>query len=119
MFARREAKTRIRQRDWLKLAGEKIRREQVGSVPTFLSVLANKFTWLKTGFKNLNISKTKRDCEKLKTHLDSSRNVVLLCLQLDQRFFRCSGTLKSPILNCLTLMLLLAKPFGSTFQRMK
>ena len=34
--ARREAKTRIRQRDWLKLPGEKIRREQVGSVPTFL-----------------------------------------------------------------------------------
>ena len=24
-----------RQRDWLKLAGEKIHREQVGSVPTF------------------------------------------------------------------------------------
>ena len=43
-FARAsEAKTRIRQRDWLKLAGEKIRREQVGSVPTFLSVRANKF----------------------------------------------------------------------------
>ena len=37
-FARRQAKTRIRQHDWLKLAGEKIRREQVGSVPTFLSV---------------------------------------------------------------------------------
>ena len=31
LFARREAKTRIRQRDWLKLAGEKIRCEQVGS----------------------------------------------------------------------------------------
>ena len=29
LFARREAKTRIRQRDWLKLTGEKIRREQV------------------------------------------------------------------------------------------
>ena len=43
LFARREAKTRIRQRDWLKLAGEKIRCEQVGSVPTFLSVRANKF----------------------------------------------------------------------------
>ena len=43
LFARREAKTRIRQRDWLKLAGEKIRREQVGSVPTFLSVRTNKF----------------------------------------------------------------------------
>ena len=43
LFARREAKTRIRQRDWLKLAGEKIRREQVGSVPIFLSVRANKF----------------------------------------------------------------------------
>ena len=40
LFARREAKTRIRQRDWLKLTGEKIRREQVGSVPTFLSVRA-------------------------------------------------------------------------------
>ena len=35
---RREAKTRTRQRDWLKLAGEKIHRKQVGSVPNFLSV---------------------------------------------------------------------------------
>ena len=33
-FALREAKTRFRQRDWLKLAGEIIRREQVGTVPT-------------------------------------------------------------------------------------
>ena len=40
LFARREAKTRIRHRDWLKLAGEKFRREQVGTVPTFLSVRA-------------------------------------------------------------------------------
>ena len=32
-----EAKTIIRQSDWLKLAGEKIRREQVGSIPTFFS----------------------------------------------------------------------------------
>ena len=48
-----EAKTRIRQRDWLKLAGEKIRREQVGSVPTFLSVRANKFAWWKTGFTHV------------------------------------------------------------------
>ena len=51
LFARREAKTRIRQRDWLKLAGEKIRREQVGSVPTFLSVRANKVAKWKIGFK--------------------------------------------------------------------
>ena len=50
-FARREAKTRIRQHDWLKLAGEKIRREQVGSIPTFLSVRANKFAKWKIGFK--------------------------------------------------------------------
>ena len=42
-FARREAKSRIRRRDWLKLAGEKIPPEQVGSVPTSLSVRANKF----------------------------------------------------------------------------
>ena len=33
LFTRREKK--IRQRDWLKLAGEKIRREQVGTVPIF------------------------------------------------------------------------------------
>ena len=35
LFARREATKRIRHRDWLKLAGEKIRCEQVGTVPTF------------------------------------------------------------------------------------
>ena len=50
-FARREAKTRIRQHDWLKLAGEKIRREQVGSVPTFLSVRANNFAKWKIGLR--------------------------------------------------------------------
>ena len=50
LFARREAKTRIRQRDWLKLAGKKIRREQVGSVPTFLCVRANKVARWKIGF---------------------------------------------------------------------
>ena len=49
LFARREAKTRIRLCDWLKLAGEKIRREQVGSVPTFLSVRANKVAKWKIG----------------------------------------------------------------------
>ena len=32
LFARREAKTRIRQGDWLTLVGEKIRHEQVGTV---------------------------------------------------------------------------------------
>ena len=42
LFAPREEKTRIRRRDWSKLAGEKIHREQVGTVPTFLSVRANK-----------------------------------------------------------------------------
>ena len=40
LFARREAKTRIWQRDWLKLAGEKIHREQLGRVPI---LRANKF----------------------------------------------------------------------------
>ena len=50
LFARRGAKTRIRQRDWLKLTGKKIRREQVGSVPTFLSVRENKFAKWKIGF---------------------------------------------------------------------
>ena len=54
LFARREAKTRIRQRDWLKLAGEKIRCEQVGSVPTFLSIRANKVAKWKIGFSCLD-----------------------------------------------------------------
>ena len=49
LFARRKAKTGIQQRDWLKLAGEKYRREQVGSVPTFLSVRANKIAKWKIG----------------------------------------------------------------------
>ena len=40
-----------RHRDWLKLAGEKIRREQVGTVPTFLSVSANKFAKWKIGLR--------------------------------------------------------------------
>ena len=48
-----EAKTRIRQRDWLKFAGEKIRREQVRNVPTFLSVRTNKFAKWKIGFMRL------------------------------------------------------------------
>ena len=43
--------------------------------------------------KNLNISKTKQDIEKLKTLLRLYGNVVLVCLKLGQRFFRCSGTL--------------------------
>ena len=51
LFARREAKTRIRQCDWLKLVGEKIRCEQVGTVPTFLSVPANKVAKWKIGFR--------------------------------------------------------------------
>ena len=51
LFARREAKTRIWHRDWLKLAGEKIRCEQVGTVPTFLSARANKFAKWKIGLR--------------------------------------------------------------------
>ena len=49
LFARHKAKTRIRHRDWLILAGEKIRREQVGTVDTFLSVRTNKVAKWKTG----------------------------------------------------------------------
>ena len=63
LFARREAKARIRQRDWLKLASEKIRREQVGTVPTYLSVRANKFAIWKTGLK------TKRFVRHIPIHL--------------------------------------------------
>ena len=69
LFARREAKTRIRQRDWLKLAGEKIRREQVGTVPTYLSVRANKFAKWKIGFmcKELSPFSTRRICSREQT----------------------------------------------------
>ena len=58
LFARREAKRSIRQRDWLKLAGEKIRREQVGTVPTFLCVRANKFAKWKIGLTQHTFSLT-------------------------------------------------------------
>ena len=44
-----QSKKRIRQCDWLKLAGEKIHREQVGSVPAFLCVCANKVAKWKIG----------------------------------------------------------------------
>ena len=53
LFVRREAKTRIRQSDWLKLAGEKLCREQVGSVPTFLSVCVKKFAKWKIGLRKI------------------------------------------------------------------
>ena len=36
-YVGREAKTRIQQRDCLKLISEKIRREQVGTIPTFFT----------------------------------------------------------------------------------
>ena len=51
LFARRKAKTRIQHRDWLKLAGEKFRHQQVGTVPTFLSVCANKVAKWKTDIR--------------------------------------------------------------------
>ena len=51
MFARREAKTRIRQRDWLKLAGEKIRHEQVGSVPTLFVGSREQIRLVENGLK--------------------------------------------------------------------
>ena len=37
--------------------------------------------------KNLNVSKTKQDIEKLKTPLRLVWNVVLMRFKLDQRFF--------------------------------
>ena len=66
MFARREAKTRIRQRDWLKLAGEKIRRELVGSALNFLSVRANKVAKWKIGLRcvRMNIVDDDSGCSR-------------------------------------------------------
>ena len=62
LFARREAKTRIRRRNWLRLAGEKIRREQVGTVLTFLSVRANKFAKWKSQLRQVTEQKFARLC---------------------------------------------------------
>ena len=75
LFARREAKTRIRQRDLLTLVGEKIRREQVGSVPTFFSVYANKFAKWKTGFSWA--SHIEMICKKASSGIDSIRRIKL------------------------------------------
>ena len=67
LFARREAKIRIRQRDWLKLAGEKIRCEHVGTVPTFLSVRANKVAKWKIRLLSIIMSKNARSIMLNKT----------------------------------------------------
>ena len=48
----REAKTKIPQRDWLKLVSEKIHREQVGTVPTLFSVRTNKVAKWKIGLRS-------------------------------------------------------------------
>ena len=49
LIARREAKTRIQKRDWLKEVGEENGREQVGTVHFFLFALPNSPSG-KTGF---------------------------------------------------------------------
>ena len=49
LFARLEAKTRARQRHWLKLVSEKIRREQIGTVPTFFLFARTKSLTNKVG----------------------------------------------------------------------
>ena len=66
LFARREAKARIRQREWLKLAGEKIRREnvenrlKVGNAATkLLPFNSNTFTNLQIFQKPTMIRKNK------------------------------------------------------------
>ena len=61
-LGRREAKARIRQRDWLTLVGEKIRREQVGTVPTLFSVRANKFAKWKAGSTVRKDSRAENSC---------------------------------------------------------
>ena len=54
LFAKKHStkQTKIPQRDWLKLVGEKIRREQAGTVPTFFSVCANKVAKSKKGLSS-------------------------------------------------------------------
>ena len=56
LLARLEAKRRILKRDWLTLVGEKIRREQVVSVPTFFTARASKFDKWKTCFTLCSLS---------------------------------------------------------------
>ena len=46
---------------WLKLAGEKIRRDQVGSVHTFLSVRANKVIKWKIGLRGPDKSSQRKN----------------------------------------------------------
>ena len=86
-FARREAKAGIEQRDWLKLAREKIRREQVGSVPTFLSVRANKFAKWKIGFTR----KRKHMFWRRFFQMNQNFCVPCSCTILNQMCFHVSG----------------------------
>ena len=46
-----QSEKQIRHCDWLKLAGEKIRHVQAGTVPYFLSVRVNKVAKWKTDFR--------------------------------------------------------------------
>ena len=55
-----EAKTTIRQRDWLTLVGEKIRREQVRTVPSyFFSSSREQIRQVENGLKAANNSSIK------------------------------------------------------------
>ena len=80
-FARREAETRIRQRDWLTLASEKIRREQVGTIPTFFSVRGNTFAKWKTGLRSTFLSYCLH-CQNRKSLKTGCKNVVGQTLDL-------------------------------------
>ena len=78
LFARHKAKTRIRHRDCLILAGEKIRREQQGTVPTFLSVRANKFAKWKTVLNRLKVTGKNTTCCTQETELFTSNAMWLI-----------------------------------------
>ena len=74
--------------DFAKLAGEKIRREQVGTVPTFLSVRENKFAKWKTGltFKMMFVLNIERNIHDVQPN--NGRNTV--CPQTVNPFAHCS-----------------------------
>ena len=74
LFARREAKTRIRQRDWLKLAGEKNRREQVGSVPTFFVCSREQIRLVENGLYTPCFSHLSKTLNDTKNPINSNLN---------------------------------------------
>ena len=97
LFARRAAKTKIRQRYWLKLAGENIRREQIRQVENTL--------------KEVKISRYRSMCHDLPHSRCMCRKISIA--SVDTLFIAISRVCFLPIAILLCLFIAWLKPYNS------